>query len=169
MNQPSGKIIQIGYCVGNIASGEIKHTGSIYINPEEQLSEFIIGLTGIKQATVDSGTTLLAGYAELIEIHKTFECFRNPLVWGGGDSDCLRKQLGIEDTDKFLFGRRWLDAKTVFISRCISRSEEFKCGLGRAVVRLGMKFEGRKHDAKDDAVNTFRIYRHLLTEFKGVV
>ena len=168
MNQPSGKIIQIGYCVNNLVSGELKHSSSIIINPDEQLTNFIINLTGITQEEADSGRTLTSGYAELIEIHQSFGCFRNPLVWGGGDSDCLRKQLGIEDTDKFLFGRRWLDVKTVFIARCMSESKNFRCGLGKAIQRLGMKFEGRKHNAKDDALNTFRVYRHLLTEFKPV-
>ena len=39
-------------------------------------------------------------------------------------------------------------------------------GLAKSMVRLGLKFEGTKHNAMDDATNTFYIYRKLLEELK---
>jgi len=58
MAQPSKKIIQIGAVVGNIVTGEILEKLSIIVNPKEQLTEFIINLTGITQEDVNNGVTL---------------------------------------------------------------------------------------------------------------
>lgn len=161
MNKPSNKIIQVGFCIGNISTGEIKHTESLYINPEEKLDPFIINLTGIKQEQVDSGITLSEAYQKLADCPLSFNCFRNPITWGGGDSELLRQQLGLAN-ERYLFGRRWLDVKTIFVSRCFAKDEKHQAGLGKALTRCGLRFEGRKHNAKDDAVNTFRIYYCLL-------
>lgn len=168
MNQPSGKIIQVGYCIGNLNTGEILKKVSLFRNPNEELSPFIKSLTGITQDEVDSGECLLDIYSQIKDDHKAFNCFRNCLTWGGGDSDYLRKELGLMNTDVFVFGRRWLDVKTLFVSRCFAKDERHQSGLGKALTRVGLKFEGRKHNAMDDAVNTFRMYRYLLSELKPI-
>jgi inhibitor of KinA sporulation pathway (predicted exonuclease) len=33
------------------------------------------------------------------------------------------------------------------------------------MTKIGLSFRGRKHNASDDALNTFRMYRALLAEF----
>jgi inhibitor of KinA sporulation pathway (predicted exonuclease) len=34
------------------------------------------------------------------------------------------------------------------------------------MTKLGLAFQGRKHNALDDALNTFTMYRALLAEFR---
>ena len=164
-NQPSKTIIQVGIAIGNLKSGEILAKQCYNIKVEEQISEFIIELTGITQEDVDNGITLDEAYKYLIKAHTDFNCFRNALTWGGGDSDDLRKALGLDD-DRYLFGRRWIDAKTLFVSKCMAMDAKTQSGLAKSMVRLGLKFEGTKHNAMDDATNTFYIYRKLLEELK---
>ena len=87
MNNKEGKkIIQIGAVVGNITTGEILETLSIIVNPKEQLTDFIIGLTGITQNDVDNGVTLEEAYLKLKEMHLRHKSFINCITWGGGDS-----------------------------------------------------------------------------------
>jgi len=167
LNQPSGSIIQIGAVVGNLASGKILEEYSAYINCGEILDPFIINLTGIKQENVDNGISLFTAYEQLKELHKKYECFRNPTCWGSGDTTCLKKQLHITDDELFLFGRRWIDVKTVFISYRWANNLSHQAGLAKALTRLSMQFDGRKHDAKADSKNTFRIFCELLRRFNN--
>jgi len=44
MNQPSGKIIQIGAVVGDTATGEVSHRLRIYVNPGESVAQMITDL-----------------------------------------------------------------------------------------------------------------------------
>lgn len=162
-NQPSKSIIQVGIAIGNLKSGDILETRCYNIKVDEQISEFITTLTGIEQDDVDEGFDLDWAYGRIYALHLEYDCFRNPITWGGGDSEDLRKALGLDD-DRYVFGRRWIDAKTLFVSRCLAKDEKTQSGLAKSMTRLGLQFEGRKHNAKDDAVNTFRIYRKLLEE-----
>lgn len=160
MNQPSGKIISVGAVVGNILSGEILGSMHAFVNPKEALAPFIIKLTGINQEDVDGAGTLLEAYQQLRAMHLSHEAFMNPITWGGGDSEMLKAQLPSDV--EWIFGRRWIDAKTLFISWRIANGQPIQSGLSKSMGKLGLAFEGQKHNAKDDAMNTFRIYRELL-------
>lgn len=164
--QPSRSIIQIGVAVGHLESGLVLESACFNIHVDEILSDFIKTLTGIQQEDVDTGISLQSAYSEIQMMHAEYQCFRNALTWGGGDSDDLRQALGL-DVEKYVFGRRWIDAKTVFVSRCFARNEKHQAGLAKAMQRVGLEFKGRKHNAKDDAVNTFLIYHKLLQELRG--
>lgn len=164
-NQPSNTIIQVGAVVGNIETGDILESLCIETSCGEQINPEIVKLTGVTQEQVDNGASLTEAYRALKTLHTKYDCFRNCLTWGGNDSLMLRNQLGLDD-DRFLFGRRHIDAKTLFVSRCFARGERHQSGLARSMRRMGLNFEGRKHNAKDDALNTFRIYIELLKEFK---
>jgi inhibitor of KinA sporulation pathway (predicted exonuclease) len=89
----------------------------------------------------------------------------NPLTWGGGDTVILRQQLGLSE-ERWMFGRRWIDVKTLYVAWRMSHDKEISGGLAKAMTRLGLTFQGRKHNALDDAHNTFRMYRALLAEFR---
>jgi len=164
--QPSQEIIQIGTVVGNLKTGDILEESCKHINIGKQISDKIKQLTNIKQIDIDNGTTLFECYEYLKSIHTFYNCFRNCLTWGGGDSQSLRTALNLDD-ETFLFGRRWIDVKTVFISLMWSYGESCKSGLSKSMARIGMNFNGRKHNAKDDAKNTFLIYRELLQIMNG--
>ena len=155
MNQPSGKILQVGACVGNFDTGEILAKYSEHIKLDEPLNPFIIQLTGITKQQVDNVSPLVKAYEVLRTLYNEHNCFRNPITWGGGDSEFLRQQLDYQDD--WIFGRRWIDLKTIFQFYRFSTNQQVQGGLAKSLTKVGLKFEGRKHDALDDAVNTFRL------------
>lgn len=167
MNQPSGKIIQIGACVGNLRTGEVLETYSKLVKIDEPLNPFIVKLCDITDEQLSSeGVSLVDAYQGLIELAKRHQVFCNPMTWGGGDSLELRQQLG--PTPDWPFGRRWLDIKTLFQFRQFSRAEKMQAGLAKALTRVKLKFQGTKHNAKDDAVNTFLLAHYLTREQNGL-
>ena len=164
MNQPSGKIIQIGACVGNIKTGQIFEKLRVYINPNEHLNPAITQLTKITQEDVNHGCTLEEGYRKLQRLHENYGAFINAITWGGGDSIELIEQLKAENPhfEGWCFGRRWLDTKTLFVSWRFANGKPIQGGLARSMTKVGLKFEGQKHDALDDSINTFRMYIAML-------
>jgi inhibitor of KinA sporulation pathway (predicted exonuclease) len=170
MNQTetASKIIQIGAVVGNITTGKILDTLSVFVNPDERLNPRIIELTGIQQRDVDRGMSLGEGYFKLKRFHENYFSFINTVVWGGGDSQELRNQLVAENpgfTD-WCFGRRWIDAKTIYVSLRIANGKTIQGGLKNACKKLGVTFSGPAHRADNDAANTFKIYCRLLDILK---
>jgi len=164
--QPSRKLIQLGAVVGNIKTGQVLERLSVFVNPHEQLSEFIINLTGITQEQVDTGTTLEKMYEQLCSLHKKHGSYRNFVQWGSGDSECIREQMGLNG-EVFIGGRRTIDVKTIFIAWRLSQGEKLQSGLAKSLVKLGLKFEGTKHNALSDAENTFRIFMALQKKFRA--
>jgi inhibitor of KinA sporulation pathway (predicted exonuclease) len=163
LNQPSGKIIQIGAVIGDTNTGDITHRLKVYVNPQEPLSQFIIDLTGITQSVIDKeGITLTEAYLQLKEFHLRHSTFMNPLTWGGGDSQEIFDQLPVGDRIDWPFGRRWIDAKTLYVSECIAKGLPVQGGLSKVMTKYNLKFQGKKHDALDDAENTFRLYKEML-------
>ena len=175
MNQPSGNIIQIGAAVGN--EDRTVDTFSQVINlkllyPKEDITEYIESLTGITNKRMnEEGVFLNEGYKNLVSFYMKYKdslSYPNPLTWGGGDTLVLKKQveaIGSNDME-WPFGRRWHDVKTLFVSYRMATGQKTQSGLARAMVKLGMNFDGKKHDATDDAANTIRIYFKLLEKFK---
>ena len=163
LNQPSGKIIQIGAVIGDTETGEILDRVRLYVDPDEPISEFITNLCGITQDDIDSyGTSLEEAYFALKKFHKQ-SSFINPVTWGGGDSQEIYNQLNDEAKKKWCFGRRWIDAKTLYVSRMIAHDDHVSSsGLGKSMAKLGLEFNGEQHDALNDAENTFKIYYHML-------
>jgi inhibitor of KinA sporulation pathway (predicted exonuclease) len=167
MNQPSGAIIQVGAVLGDVTTGLIVDRLRAHVNAGEVLAPHIVKLTGIRQADVDAAGDLDAVFLEMLDWMQPHEHrrFMNPLTWGGGDAEQLRSQLG-SPPSSWPFGRRWIDAKTLFVSMRIARGQTPQGGLSRAMREFGLAFQGRKHDACDDAFNTFRIYMAMLEMLK---
>jgi inhibitor of KinA sporulation pathway (predicted exonuclease) len=167
MAQPSGKIIQIGACVGNIHTGEIVDTFSALVRIDEPLTDYIVNLTGITEnALATEGTDLLDAYGRLLKWFNTHN--PNPLViqWGDGDMRVLREQIQQRDNNThWPFGYRYIDAKTLFQVYQLARGQKLQAGLAKAMTKLGLSFKGRKHNGLDDAINTFHIAHHLIKRF----
>jgi inhibitor of KinA sporulation pathway (predicted exonuclease) len=166
LNQdPSGpKIIEIGACVGDTQSGEVLETYTRFVNPNQLLIEFIIKLTGIRQEDVDAAGSLEEAYLGMEDLGRRHDCLHMPIVWGAGDGPHLRSELPRHVS--WSFGRRELDVKAVFQAFQMAKSEKLQAGLAKALTRLGLNFQGKKHRAVDDAINTFRIYFELLKKFQ---
>lgn len=161
MNQPSQKIVQIGAVVGDLRSGAVLERLCIDVAIDEPLNPFITTLTGITEEQLRVAGTLDEAYQKLAVMHQKANAYCNPITWGGGDSAELRRQLGLDDA-RFLFGRRWLDIKTLYQLQQMGRGEKPQAGLAKAMTKRGLAFKGRKHNAGDDALNTFLFAAHLL-------
>lgn len=174
MNQPSGAIVQIGAVVGEVLTGEILGTFSKYVSlPEgEELNPFIIKLCNIDLDTYESEKIdLKDAYIALLDFRSKYEVERNPITWGGGDSDYLYKQTYVacgNELKNWPFGRRWVDIKTVFQMYCIANGIKHQSGLSKSLTKLGLRFSGTKHNALDDAKNTFYAATKLLTKMINV-
>jgi|SRR5581483_130855 len=168
MNQPSRKIIQIGACIGNISTGQVLEKLSVFVNPYEQLNPAITDLTKITQEDVDNGVSLETAYRQLQSMHEYYKAFVNPITWGGGDSQELLEQLQKENSSfqGWCFGRRWIDVKTLFVCWRLARKQPIQGGLARSMIKLSLTFQGQKHNAQDDAINTFRMYCAMLKKFR---
>lgn len=167
LNQPSGKIVQIGAVVGDTQTGEIVDRIRIYVNPGEPIAEFITELCGITQDQINEhGVTLDEAYLLLKKFHKKSN-FVNPVTWGGGDSQEIYDQLSDDVRKQWCFGRRWIDAKTVFVSQMIAHQNNVESsGLQKSMKKFGLNFIGRPHDAQDDAENTFIMYQYMLSSLR---
>ena len=165
MNQPSNKIIQVGWTIGNPVTGRIYVEKGCYIILDEPLSDTISNLCGISQDTLNKGYTLDFAYADMLSDYFTYEVSSTTLAWSKGDLALLRKQL--PENIVWPFGQHYIDVKNVYQSwKLKTGADHLKGGLARAMTKLGMNFQGRKHNAKDDAYNTFKFYTRLLQEFK---
>ena len=172
---PSRKIIEIGIAVGDTDSNEIIEEKNWLIKIDEPITEFITDLTGINDKMLEeNGIELVDAYQELMECMKNHMPFMNPLVWGGGDVDHLLKQVSVLEQWPFIaakygehpFGRRIIDAKTLYVSWRIANGFMPAGGLAKSLTKFGIAFEGKKHRAMDDARNTFIIYCEMLKMLK---
>ena len=178
-NQPSRKTIQIGAAVFNAKSGLMIDSLEAYVNPNEPINPEITTLTGITDQDVKGGMSIIDAYGELKRLHAKHKCFRNPMVWGSGySSDSLhiyqefREASGLpkdedyQQTGNFM-GFRVIDAKTVYQSMQLFRESQYAGGLDKCMEKLGIKFEGQPHRALSDAINTFRVWHHLMKVYEN--
>jgi inhibitor of KinA sporulation pathway (predicted exonuclease) len=163
-NQPSQRIIQVGAVIGRVATGQVLNRFSVYVNPDEPLSPKIADLCGIAPGVLEIAGDLAEAYEHLENWLAPYAGERrlNPLTWGGADAHMLLEALGYNDGSTGLFGRRWVDVKTVYTAWQDAQGLPATGGLASSMKRLGLAFQGRQHDAADDALNTFRMYARLI-------
>lgn len=162
MNQPSGKIIQLGYCIHNVKTGHRIRRCSIFVNPQEPLNPEITILTGITEIEIEKyGETLKDAYNYMVKEMKDNSVGKHPIEWGLDHFE-LRNQLNIE-WDDYVFSRRGIDVKSLYQAYAMSRPQgKTVAGLAKALEVLGSPFEGEQHRAMIDAENTFKAFK-LLT------
>jgi inhibitor of KinA sporulation pathway (predicted exonuclease) len=177
-NQPSGKIIQIGACVGDTMTGEVIETLSAFVKIDEPIhrgpSVDIQKLTGISdELLAEQGTSLIDAYRKLLALENKYPD-RMPAVvqWGGGDTWELKKQLTtaydqiiIGKTFEWPFGGAYFDVKKLYQAHRIAHGKSYASGLGKSMGRMGLQFKGQAHDALTDAINTFHLFNYLLKQF----
>lgn len=164
MNQPSGKIIQIGVSIGRIGQPHAEYlTRKWYIDPGEPISAEIVALTGIDDDAIAANAVPCARVAaELSELLGEHPCFINPVTWGGGDSALLLELFRAQGIKFPHFGRRWVDVKTLYSLLQLSVGRNPAGGLSSAMGRYKLSFHGTAHRADVDAHNTLRFFFHLL-------
>ena len=164
LNQPSGKIIQVGIAIGDKNTRfEDYVVRKWYIDPQEPISEFINDLTGITDSDIRAEAYSHEHVArELSELIKEHKVFVNPVTWGGGDSVELLAEFCKNHADFPHFGRRWIDVKTWYTYLMLTRGKAASGGLASAMGYFKLHFKGPAHRADVDAANTLALFFKLL-------
>lgn len=162
------KIIEVGIAIGSPVGGaEAIYTHNWYLNPEEPITPEITALTGITDAMVQTQSVSHETLAqELGGIIEKYECFVNPITWGQGDAEELRREIRERNIAFPYFGRRIFDVKTLHCFNQIVKGKTPAGGLRSAMSSHKFPFQGTPHRAKDDALNTLRFFFHLLYKEK---
>ena len=164
LNQPSEKIIEIGFVIGDLLKQEILERQSIFVNPEEALSKEIIELTSISQEQVDHGLSLEEAYLKMLGFVRKYSAKLILFQWGVGDTSLLKKQL--PDGTDWPFGRRWIDVKALSQVDAIVNGLKPYGGLKKLASRKGIIVDKEKaHRADYDAEITFMLLGKLSSKF----
>jgi inhibitor of KinA sporulation pathway (predicted exonuclease) len=157
MNQPSGSIIQIGAVAMNMKNGRVNVLFKMPVNPKETIAPEITTLTGITQKDVDEAPTLEVALTKFW----AWAPSHSIAAWG---TDC---DLVLAETRRLnvpTYGRVHIHNVKEMASdlRCAFPSHKARGGLVPTMELFGLKFEGRHHDALDDAMNTARLAYHFV-------
>jgi len=177
LNNPktNQSIIQIGAVVGDLNLKTIieEYKANIRLPEGELLQDYISNLTNIKPQEVEgNGLSLKEAVKDLHNLVTKYDCLKSPITWGGGDLPLLRQKylesLNGEPLNTFNwpFGWRELDVKTVYQTRCLALGLKPQGSLAKSMTKLGLRFQGTKHNALDDAKNTLLLYYKLLEDYK---
>ena len=188
MNQPSGKIIQIGAVKFNIETKEVYASFNQLVCIDEPLCTDIKicdipALTGItEERLLQFGIPLTEAYEQMAIFHKApvmigeeqHSGMVNPVVWGGDDARCLKQELldngyKFDPKDYFCFGNRIFDIKSFHQWISMANGMPFAGGLSRSMAKWKVNFRGRKHDAEADAYNTAMLACSVFKSLQGTV
>jgi inhibitor of KinA sporulation pathway (predicted exonuclease) len=154
------EIIEIGSVAVEAATGNLLSEFCTFIRPVRHplLTGFCKELTTITQEHVDAAPAfadaLAAFSAWLARFGKPDFC-----SWGDYDRKQLEKDCAFHEVPfPFTTGHRNLKAE---FSESIGSKKRF--GLGQALDRLGLSFEGSAHRGIDDAKNIARVYKEILS------
>jgi len=174
MNQePTGgtPIIQVGACIFNSETGEIIDKFDQYVKSKTIITPYINNLCGIHQRHIDAAQELNRVYWDFVEfMQKHPKCIRQLVTWGGGDRAELKKQLidwyvdneGCYIEELWKLGYTEMNVKNIHQYLREKEGKSTQGGLARSMLKYGLQFEGTKHNALDDSINTAKIYCHML-------
>lgn len=164
MNQPSGLIIELGGCIGDISTGEIVDTFSHLTQIPELLNPYITQLTTITSDMMQQSIPLDEAYADMKKRLDKYHPLHMPITWGSGDLWALKKQVS-----KPIKIRTELNLKCVHQALQLSKGLPIKGGLATAMAGYGLQFTGVPHRAMDDAINTFLLASKINQGLKGTL
>jgi inhibitor of KinA sporulation pathway (predicted exonuclease) len=152
------EIIEIGAVMQSSRTFEIESQFQTFVRPvrHPELTEFCTELTGIMQEQVAGARLLPPALDAMKEWMYAFDdalfCSWGDYDKGQFEQDCAYHRIG------YPFRSGHLNLKREF-SRSLGLQKTF--GIGRALRRLGMDFEGSHHRGLDDAKNITRIVRRV--------
>ena len=149
------EIIEIGAVLQNARTFEIESEFQTFVRPTVHtvLSPFCTRLTTITQAQVDAAPLFPAALEQLNAWRAPFDA----LFCSWGDYDARQIRVDCERHGVRYPFENHLNVKARFAA-CLNIRKQ---GLGQALERLGLRFEGVQHRAIDDARNIARIVAHL--------
>lgn len=159
------KIIQIGYVIFDDQTGKYLEEVCRHVNYPFILSKFIQKLTGITSEDVNNAPELAEVMRELYALRKKYNASRKMLTWGGGDQPALAKET--EEIPNFLevenwpFGQSAFNVKHLYQFYCEQLGVGASGGLKKSANKLGVKFQGRAHNALTDAKVTAEVFMAL--------
>lgn len=161
---PRPKIIQVGICIADINEPASEWlVKKWYIDPQEPIFEFIVGLTGITdQDILEHAVSHDQMAAELSALIVEHDVFMNPIVWGGADSSELLEEIKDRGIHFPHFGRRWIDVKTIHTFLNIAKGKNPSGGLSSVMGQNKINFDGKAHRADVDAFNTMKLFAHFV-------
>lgn len=174
-SNPTTEIIQIGACIADCETKQIIDSFTVFVKPTMQpLSEYITGLTGITQQQVDDGVTLLEAYRALaswISLHKDERLNYSVVTWGGGDAEYLKTQLdhyyaGALGEIAWPFAKTHFDVKKIYQTYRMANGKTMPSGLAKSLTKMGLRFQGKIHNAQSDSENTAYMLFALLDKMK---
>lgn len=152
------EIIQVGFCVSS-PQGEFLESGLYNIHKEYKLSNFIKTLTGISDKDLACGISLDETYLKLCQTRERHNAYRKLLTWGQGDQQQIQKELGV--FVPWQFGHSSFNVKHLYQFYAEHNGLNPSGGLKKVCSRLGIKFEGRAHNALTDSIMTAKVYLKL--------
>jgi len=167
------EIIQVGWVVFEASPLRIIETHSHHVYYDQPLSAFIKKLTGISDEEVRLGLTLDYVYRLLLASAKKHETTRILRQWGGGDMECLKRELKRKHPEQaWGFGRSGFNVKHLYQAYAEAHDLKPSGGLVKSMRKCGVDwvtvpgYHGKKHDALVDAYNTAVFYSHLMDKLK---
>ena len=155
-NQESD-IIEIGLAVLNVKTGEIEDNTNYLIKPERSLvSPFCTELTGWTQEKVNNGMRF---HVALDHMKKTFKTKKRAWAsYGEYDRKMFYNQCQFSETP-YPFSQQHLNIKEMVN---LFNGGAKMLGLGQALKKAGLEFQGTPHRGQDDAYNIARLLRHFM-------
>jgi DNA polymerase III epsilon subunit-like protein len=163
-NLTERKIIQVGIAIGNIHQKQSEYyLAKWYINPHEPIYPYITNLTGITDEDIATSAVSHQQIAnEISDLIDQYECFVNPITWGGGDVVELKSEFSNRHVEFKKFGRREIDVKTLNTFLMIAQNKSTTSSLKSAMGKFKMQFQGTPHRADVDASNTLALFFGLV-------
>ena len=165
MAQPSRKIIQIGAVCMNLKTGFILSQFNQYVNPEEELSEYIIKLTGISQKQVDTGFKIQDALTDFWAWTKDNNC-KAVQAWGSDVWELIEESKSNMIVYPHIRSYNIKELATVVKSALPNSAS--KGGLLATMQTFGLTFEGRQHNALTDAINTAKLLFFIKEQFRQI-
>lgn len=155
------EIIEIGFCILNVNTGERSDKTSILVKPSRSsISPFCTELTTLTQGQADQGIPFEAACQIL---RKKYESRRR--AWASYGMYDL-KMFDIQCADfgvEFPFGSRHFNIKYL---HAIAQGQKRESGMAHALQGLGLPLEGTHHRGDDDAWNSAAILGALLKRLR---
>ena len=150
------EIIEVGVCVLNVETGEIKKRAGIIVNPKNsKVSPFCTELTSITQEMVDRGVSFEQALKILKEEYRVDQ--KVLAAWGNYDQNMLLKECE-RHYMKSPFGPTYMNISALATMKLKTR----RLSLSRACELYELKFEGRLHRGVDDAVMAAKVLWEII-------